>query len=456
MSLDLSAVGRLMHAFFGKNIERVARQTQFVQRHSKLNGQTFLQALVFGFIQKPEASLEDLAQGCHELGVSISAQGLDQRFNEASVRFLQTMFQQALSSFHNKIPLAVPLLQQFSCLNIVDSSVIALPAQMQTTYPGCKGKGPQASLKVQLLFEFLWGNLHQLVLQPGRQADQSFRDYLPLVQPNSLTLLDLGYFCLDAFKAIMQQAYVLSRFLPKVGLLTSTGQPLNLLTWLDSQKGAYFDLPVQMGQQAKHRLACRLIGWRLPQEVADRRRQKVKQKARRTNTGVKKAYLASLDWNLFVTNVPTPMLSAAHVPLVYAVRWQIELIFKLWKSYARLNRVAGLRRERILVELYAKMIGLVLTHFLVAPLRFVQQREVSAFKLRGLLQRFARDLAHHLTDLSALLATLTEMMQAIQRFGWKNKRKKCPNVCQGLALASATCILLFNLDHKIDLPHLLP
>jgi len=46
------------------------------------------------------------------------------------------------------------------------------------------------------------------------------------------------------------------------------------------------------------------------------------------------------------------------------VRWQIELIFKLWKSYCGLREFAHLRRDRILTELYARMIGLVLTHFL--------------------------------------------------------------------------------------------
>ncbi len=80
------------------------------------------------------------------------------------------------------------------------------------------------------------------------------------------------------------------------------------------------------------------------------------------------------------------MLSIEQVALLYRVRWQIELVFKLWKSYCRLDHIQGLRRERVLFELYTKMIGIILTQFLVAPLRLPHgawaNRELSFFALR--------------------------------------------------------------------------
>ena len=443
-NLNLTSIGQSIQSFFGQGIQQIARRTKFVQRFSKLDGPTFLQAIVFGYIENPEASLEELAQVCQDLGVSISAQGLDERINQRSVSFLKEMFKQAMDTFKNKIPLSLPVLQQFNGINILDSSVLALPESMQGQYPGCAGNGPKASLKIQLLFEFLYGNLSQIALQPGRQPDQSYRDYVCLIKPGSLNLMDLGYFCLDVFKSLMSSAYILSRFLPRTGLLTPTGEAIELLSLLQSQKGHCFEIPVLLGKQTKHQLPCRLIGFRLPQAVADRRRQKAKEKARRTSKGIKQSYLATLDWNLFVTNTPPSMLPLDLVPLLYSVRWQIELVFKLWKSYAKLNRVAGIRQERIMTELYAKMIGLVLTHFLVAPLRFANQREISPPKVRQILRRFARDLIRHLAHWPAFLSTLTLIFQTIHRFGCKNKRKKRPNTCQQLALASQTCALLFD------------
>jgi hypothetical protein len=381
---------------------------------------------------------------------------VDQRINKAAVLFLQTMFQQAMTDFKNKLPLPLPILQQLSAINLVDSSVVALPDQLQADYPGCNGKGPQASLKVQLVFEFLWGNLSHLVLQAGREPDQKYRDSLAVVRPGSLTIMDLGYFCLDAFKAIMATpAYVLSRLLPKTGLLTPDGQPLPLLALLQGQAGNSFDLEIKLGQQAKHRLPCRLIGLRLPQELADRRRQKAKAKARRTYKGVTPAYLATLDWTLLVTNVPPTMLTIEQVAVLYGLRWQIELVFKLWKSYAGLNRVAGWRKERLLVELYAKLIGLILTHFLVAPFRLHQGREISPAKVRDIFARFGRDLARHLAHLPDFVATVAQLAHYIHRFGFKEQRIKQPNVCRTLELVSIVYELKLDVKLEMDLPPLL-
>jgi len=58
------------------------------------------------------------------------------------------------------------------------------------------------------------------------------------------------------------------------------------------------------------------------------------------------------------------MIPLEHTGLLYTVRWQIELVFKLWKSQMQLNHIAGLRKERVQVELYAKLIGLMTVRLL--------------------------------------------------------------------------------------------
>jgi hypothetical protein len=449
MQLNLIAVGAMIQDFFGSAVEVVASRTRFVCRFRKLGGRVFLQALVFGFIEKPHASLSDLAQVCLDLSVEITPQGLDHRIDEQAVVFLKEMFSRAIEQFKNKVPLPLPILQQFSAINILDSSVIALPPSMVETYPGCGGNGPEASLKVQLVFEFLLGNLNQIALRAGREPDQAYRDYLQVVKPNSLTIADLGYFLLDAFKTIMNRsAYFLSRFSTKTGVLTSGGQSLDLLALLRTETRDTFEMEVLLGKQTQHRLPCRLICLRVPQEVADQRRQKAKKNAQRKGRTVSQKHLAWLNWTIFVTNVPVCMLSIEQVALLYRVRWQIELVFKLWKSYCGLNHVAGLRQARVLVELYAKMIGIVLTHFLVAPIRMLHgmyaDREISPVKVRDIFQRFVRDLCRSLTPSADLVQVLADMFEHVERFGFKQKRKKHPNVCHALALASVVHVMAFE------------
>jgi hypothetical protein len=134
------------------------------------------------------------------------------------------------------------------------------------------------------------------------------------------------------------------------------------------------------------------------------------------------------------------------VALLYRVRWQIELVFKLWKSYCGPGRIAGLRKERILTELYIKIIGIVLTHFLIASLRMPEgakaNREISPVQVRKILGRFARDLNRVAASLYGLANVLEEMIHHIELFGFKQKRRKKPNTCHALALISA----IFDLE----------
>jgi len=449
--------GAIKDFFNKKEIEEAARRTKFVRRGSPLGGYIFLQAAIFAFIDDPEANLDDLAQACADLGVEISVQGFDQRLNLYTLEFLKEMLSRAMVQFKNNSPLPLPILRQFSAVNLVDSTVLRLPDNMAVEFPGCGGNGPQASVKVQLKFEFLHGNLNQIVLQPGKEPDQKFDVWLEEAQAGSLNINDLGYFSLANLKTIDEEkdAYYISRYLFGTGLLTPDGESIALGAMLKKASRQPFEMEVLLG--AKEKLPCRLVCLPLPQEVADRRRQKAKEKAKSKGKTLSKAYLALLDWVIFVTNVPAEMLSIEQVALLYRVRWQIELVFKLWKSYCGLDHVQGLRRERVLFELYAKMIGIVLTQFLIAPLRMPQgawaNREISFFKAHNIIQRFALDLMRNLRKFDDLCAVLAKIFKRIERFGFKQKRIKQPNVCHALALASVEFDA--DLDWDIELPALL-
>ena len=42
------------------------------------------------------------------------------------------------------------------------------------------------------------------------------------------------------------------------------------------------------------------------------------------------------DWTLFITNIPTPLAGIEDVLVLARARWQIELIFKLWKQHGQI------------------------------------------------------------------------------------------------------------------------
>ena len=91
------------------------------------------------------------------------------------------------------------------------------------------------------------------------------------------------------------------------------------------------DIPVLLG--ATYRLDARLMGVRVPKEVAAQRRRKLKEWARKKMSQPTKSRLALCDWTLLVTNVPVDMLCLEEALVLARARWQIELLFKLWKQH---------------------------------------------------------------------------------------------------------------------------
>lgn len=201
---DMESVGWKMVEFFAGDTEKIARASQFVKRKSRITGEVFLKAMVLGYLEKPQASLTEIAQACLDLGVAVSAQAIDERINTSSVDFVQKMFAKALRLFKNQQSLRLAILEQFTSINLVDSTTKALPDNMAAEYPGCGGMSALSSLKIQLVFDFLSGNMEQVEFQAGNDPDQAYRSYLQMVQKGSLTIADLGYFCLDFSRSLRE------------------------------------------------------------------------------------------------------------------------------------------------------------------------------------------------------------------------------------------------------------
>lgn len=452
MEIDMSAIGIIMTAYFtSPKINQIAYKSGFVQRSSaKLSGLLFLQAFVFASLEHVTLTLSKVAQHCADLGLAITEQGLDERINQSSVAFMQEMFGVAMQVLVNQQPLLVSVAAQFSAVNLIDSSGIPLPASLAELYPASRNN-KAANLKLRVVFDFLYGRLQQVLFVPGNQADQGFAGYLRTVKAGSLNIMDLGHFNLTNFKAIANQgAFYLSRYKHRTQVMSLAGQELDLLEQLSGQPEPVVELEVLVGKSRHHRLPSRLVAFRLKQEIADQRRRKAKAAAQRRGQTVSSQTLALLDWSIYLTNAPAERLTPPQIATLYRVRWQIELLFKLIKSYFGLRRFAQLRPERLLTELYAKLIAVVLTLLLVGPLRlpFADQpdREISPVKVRQICQRFARSLSQLIGDLDRLTETLHLMVQHILTFGFKQKRQKKPNICHALSLVSAMLELPSQLE----------
>jgi hypothetical protein len=429
-------MGQALQAFFKETADKTARETKFVQHESKMTGSCFLLVWVMGFLQHPTASLNILCQVAADIGVSITKQGIQKRLTAATVAFFEEMFRYAKTTLQNRMPIPLALLTQFTAIQLVDSSGIRLPDTLAEEFPGPGGKGPKAALKLQTIWEFLRGNLSAVLLQTGVQPDQSFDSHLAYAARGVLFLCDLGYFVLTSLRDMAQAgAYFVSRLHTQSALYDPvTLERFDLLAHLRRSPDDQLELMLRVGREVK--LLCRVLVFRLPAEVVAQRRRKAKADARRKGRTLSAEKLAWLAWNVYITNVPVTMLTLRQVVLIYTLRWQIELLFRLWKSEAELNRVAGRLRERVLCEIYAKLIAMVVFHYLTAPIRWAE-RELSPVKALQTLRRHAIEIAKTMGSLPHLQVALAKVTRRWQRFALKDKRRTRLSTCRQIELAAA-------------------
>ena len=117
-------------------------------------------------------------------------------------------------------------------------------------------------------------------------------------------------------------------------------------------------------------------------------------------------------------------------------RWQMEILYKLWKQYARIDQWRTTNPWRVLCELYAKLIGLLLQHWLMILFAGLDEQR-SLVKLAQVVRDTASSLLDALAGNRSLLSVL-ECIQRRMRSGCQmNKRQKHPNSAQLLQRGSA-------------------
>jgi hypothetical protein len=351
------------------NTARVAaHDSGFVRRRSKLTGPAFVQALTFGWLDNPDATLEELTQAAATVGVRISPQGLDQRFTPCAADCLLRVLQAAVTRVLATDPVAIPVLQRFAGgVCVLDSTIIGLPDVLAALWPGC-GRTPssdgQAAVKLQVRLDLLHGELNGPFLFPGRGQEPQGPLYDASLPAGALRLADLGFFELDTLRDFAQQGvYWLTRMKGGTELYDTQDRRWKLTAFLAAQNAARIEQEIFLG--AHHREPARLLAVRVPEAVAKQRRQRMQRTARKRSKKVTAQAWELAAWTIYVTNVPSTLLSLEEALVVARCRWQIELLFKLWKKEGRVDKSRSGQPWRVLCEVYAKLLGMVVQHWIL-------------------------------------------------------------------------------------------
>jgi hypothetical protein len=430
----LSTVEQLTEFFTSDQIEASARRTKFVQRASKITGKLLLALVTWGRWSMAKTTVPQLAAKAAQLDkpVDITPEALQQRMTARAVAFLQDLLQTAFAKLHTGDTICEEgIFVPFPRVHIADSTGFGLPASLAKEFPGAGGSGSKAGAKIQLVWEYKSHTFDHFALIPWNVPDSKYVDtVVALARAASLFLFDLGYFNLTAFATIAAaHAYFLSRLNHQATVREVVGgrqRALDLPKSLASDPRPLVEKTIVLG--AYERIPARLIAVRMPEAIVNERRRQAHAAAKKQGYTPSQAHLALLAWNLFITNVPATVWPPKTVAVAYTLRWQVELVFRAWKSGLQVATLTTPTKYSTLCYLYGRLLLILLTSALSSPLRVAvwqQHRELSLFKFVRQCQATADHWLHCLFQPPRqLTAFLSRLCAAAQRLVRKAVRKR--------------------------------
>ncbi len=356
-----------------KFISEAAQKVVFNKRSTaQISGLDFTRMLIMQSGSGREINYSNLNETISKLNrnVSISNQALSEYLcKDSSVKLLKSIYEkiftfqkQALSQKCSKN--IDQRLEVFNRILLQDSTFCVLHNNLALIYKGSGGSASKASLKIDVIHELKTSSVIKLTILPGNVPDASLAKLLlDELLPGDLILRDLGYFKMGELNEIANEnAYFISRYKSPVTVRISDnsvdlGRYLNAT--YDRFPNQIIDVDVHLGPKA---LGARLIAYKIPPEVAATRRRKVKREAVCQGSTCSEGRLNLCDFIILITNIPRDLIEADIIGTIYRIRWQIELIFKTWKSQLNLQNNLEFRKQNcILCIMYTTLIVCLLT-----------------------------------------------------------------------------------------------
>ncbi len=452
---SIAQVSESMQRILQQRAKQVERETGFVQRESaQLDGPSFAQTTVLTWMHTADASYTQLRHTAASLGIQVSNQALEQRFSAASARLLRTLLEEAVAEVISSEATAPEVLARFNGVYLQDGTIISLPASLAQTWAGRGSQGQEAALRVQAQLELGSGSLSAVWLQAGKEPERSGEALSTPLPEGALFNADMGYFTLHQMRQRDQQGQSwLTQAKATLTIIDQAGCCWDLLSFLRAQSGDEVDVEVFVGKRS--RLPVRLIAVRVSAEEARRRREGAngrithqpkgcqaplpgkrkpteQRQGKRKGKQVSAARLRLADWTIMLTNVAPEMLSVWEALVLLRCRWQIELLWKLWKQHGKLDTWRSYKPERILTEIYAKLLGMLITQWetVVGCWRAPNR---SLLKARQVVQWMTPCLALALAEVVPVQVIVERTTQMMQTGCTINSRSTRPNTYQLLA-----------------------
>ena len=387
-SAELTRVtSALARALSIDEVDQIGRDTGQSERLRTITPSRLFLSLIVALGSGRIESIADLLREFnHQNGAAVAYKAFYNRLARGSfVTFMRQMLTRLMQhlSIQTLTPAGRTALARFKDIVIQDGSSFAVKHKLRGVFPGRFTMTDPAAVELHVTFSGFSDEASVIELAPDTKAE---RDFLP--EPSTLKdkllLADRGYPSVDYFSAVQAAggSFVMrltSSYNPWVRAAWIEGKrkplpkPVRLSHFIAQHAGRHMDLDVEFERgKAKDRVEFRVVV--LPGDKT---------------------------FTCLCTNLPRTPFSLDLVGRLYRFRWQIELLFKEWKSYANLHKFDTGSEHIAAGLIWASLCAAILKRFLAHAAQIVGGKPIST-------RRVAMCAGHIMDELvAALLASVS-------------------------------------------------
>ena len=323
--------------------------------------------------------------------------------------------------------------------------VLFCPKEFKKKFPDSGGSGSPSSIKIQLQYELLTGSFMNIDIFSGIKTDVEYLKTMKKYKNNKeLKLSDLGYFKIDYLKRIDKSGTsFISKVKSNTSLYIKNPNPEKYKVGTIKKSSEYIKIDIiklinplaevetielnDIYIGSKKDFQSRLITTKLTKENKEKRAFKHIEGIRKKRLTLSKRRLDFNSINAYITNVPSDIITANQVHELYSLRWQIEIIFKVWKSIFKINQIKKVKLERFMCFLYGRLIALLLSSTIVSTSKSIileeDKKEISELKAFGNLIQYFPKLSFEIFKGEFYISRiLKNILSNFRRFGIKSKK----------------------------------
>ena len=379
---ELTKLSRTLgRALAAADVNQLGRDTGQAERLRTVTPHRLFLAMVSTLGSGRVESLADLLRAFnHQNGVEVAYKAFYNRLSRIGFApFMRGMLTRLLDQLRVQTLTAdgQKAVARFTDIVIQDGSSFALKSALSDTFPGRFTTIEPAAVEVHVTYSGFADEVRRVQIAPDAQAERPFLPD-PATLTDQLLLADRGYPSVAYFEAVAAHG---GSFIVR---LTRSYDPWIRTAWVEGRR-----TPVPTRIRLSRFLA-RHAGHRMDLDVDFHVGPRV--------VGFRVVVLPGREAAMtrLCTNLPRTPFSLDLVGRLYRFRWQIELCFKEWKSYANLHQFDTANAHIAEGLIWASLCAAVLKRFLAHA---AQRAGGTAISTRRVAM-----CAHHILD--ALVAAL--------------------------------------------------